>query len=307
MTSHNRAADGARRRLRLLPRLPQSGSGSAGTVEKHAAVDVLIPTFNRPAALAVTLTSLCSQTFNDFRVMVSDQTEGFDVAEAGEVRAPARVLQAHGHEVCILKHLPRRGMAEQRQFLLDQVTAPYALFLDDDLILEPWVIQNLLDAIRAAPGSGQAGLGFVGSAVIGLSYVDDVRPQEQAIEFWEGPVQPETIVPNGYGWDRWKLHNAANVYHVQQRLGIGPDNPRKYKVAWVGACAMYDVAKLRDVGGYSFWKELPPEHAGEDVLAQMRVMAKYGGCGVMPSGVYHMELPTTVVDRKVDAPRVLAL
>jgi hypothetical protein len=211
------------------------------------------------------------------------------------------VLQAHGHEVQILKHLPRRGMAEQRQFLLDQVRAPYALFLDDDLILEPWLIQNMLAALR------EEKIGFVGSAVIGLSFINDVRPHQQAIEFWEGPVQPETIVPNGHGWDRWMLHNAANIYHIQQRLGIGPNAPRKYKVAWVGACAMYDTAKLREVGGYSFWQELPPEHAGEDVLAQMRVMAKYGGCGIIPSGAYHMELPTTVVERKVDAPKVLAL
>jgi glycosyltransferase involved in cell wall biosynthesis len=275
-------------------------------------VDVLIPSFSRPAALAVTLTSLCSQTFTDYRVIVSDQTEGYDLAEAGEVKALVRVLQAHGHEVCILKHLPRRGMAEQRQFLLDQVTARYALFLDDDLILEPWVIKNMLAAIRPSRGKAESGgkgeePGFVGSAVIGLSFINDVRPYEQAIEFWDGPVQPETIVPNGYGWDRWKLHNAANIYHIQQRLCIGPNNPRKYKVAWVGACAMYDTAKLREVGGYSFWRELPAEHAGEDVLAQMRVMAKYGGCGILPSGVYHMELPTTVVDRKVDAPKVLGL
>ncbi len=272
-----------------------------GENQLPALVDVLIPTFSRPCALAVTLTSLCSQTLAHFRIIVSDQTEDYDVAHAGEVKAPVRVLQAHGREVLILKHLPRRGMAEQRQFLLDQVTAPYALFLDDDLILEPWVMQNMLTAIQ------EEALGFVGSAVIGLSFIQDVRPHEQAIEFWEGPVQPETIVPNGHGWERWKLHNAANIYHIQQRLGITPDRPAKYKVAWVGACALYDTAKLREVGGYSFWQELPAEHAGEDVLAQMRVMARYGGAGILPSGVYHMELPTTVVDRRVDAPKVLAL
>ena len=269
--------------------------------EQRAAVDVCIPTFNRPAALAVTLTSLCAQMFTDFRVIVSDQSEGFDVADLGEIKAPVRVLQAHGHEVRLLKHLPRRGMAEQRQFLLDQVNAPYVLFIDDDLILEPWLIRNMLAALR------EEQIGFVGSAVIGLSFVNDVRPHQQVIEFWEGPVQPETIVPNGPGWERWMLHNAANIYHIQERLGIGPANPRKYKVAWVGACVMYDTAKLRDVGNYNFWRELPPEHAGEDVLAQLRVMAKYGGCGIIPSGAYHMELPTTVVDRKVDAPKVLAL
>jgi GT2 family glycosyltransferase len=269
--------------------------------EKRATVDVLIPTFNRPAGLAVTLTSLCNQTFRDFRVIVSDQSDSFDVADLGEIKAPVRVLQAHGHEVRLLKHLPRRGMAEQRQFLLDQVTAPYSLFIDDDLILEPWLTENMLAALR------EEKIGFVGSAVIGLSFANDVRPHQEAIEFWEGPVQPETIEPNGYGWDRWMLHNAANIYHIQERLGLGPHNQRKYKVAWVGACVMYDTIKLREVGGYNFWRELPPEHAGEDVLAQMRVMAKYGGCGIIPSGAYHMELPTTVVERKVDAPKVLAL
>jgi GT2 family glycosyltransferase len=282
-------------RLRASPEAEFSSAGGPITV------DVLIPTCNRPGGLAVTLTSLCSQTFKDFRVVVSDQSDGFDVADLGEIKALVRVLRAHGHEVRIVKHLPRRGMAEHRQFLLDQVTAPYALFIDDDLILEPWLIQNMHAALI------EEKIGFVGSAVIGLSFANDVRPHQQAIEFWEGPVQPETIVPNGYGWDRWMLHNAANIYHIQERLGLDPLNQRKYKVAWVGACAMYDTAKLRDVGGYSFWRELPPEHAGEDVLAQMRVMARYGGCGIIPSGAYHMELPTTVAERKVDAPRVLAL
>jgi len=38
----------------------------------------------------------------------------------GEVQAVLRVLRAHGHTIDIHKHLPRRGIAEQRQFLLEQ-------------------------------------------------------------------------------------------------------------------------------------------------------------------------------------------
>lgn len=67
---------------------------------------------------------------------------------------------------------------------------------------------------------------------------------------------------------------------------------------------MYDTAKLRNIGGYSFWRELPSEHCGEDVLVQLRLMALYGGCGIIPSGVYHQELPTTIVDHRVGADRV---
>jgi hypothetical protein len=34
-------------------------------------------------------------------------------------------------------------------------------------------------------------------------------------------------------------------------------------------------------------------------------MERYGGCGLIPSGAYHMELPTTVTTREIDAPRAL--
>lgn len=261
-------------------------------------LDVLIPTYRRPAALAVTLTSLCVQTFPDFKVIISDQTEDTQPLAAPEVQAALRVLQAHGQAIA-LHQRPRRGLAEQRQFLLDQATAPYVLYLDNDLILEADVIARMLTAIQ------EERCGFVGCAMIGLSFLHDVRPQEQAIAFWEGPVQPETVKPGSLAWERWRLHNAANLYHVQQRLGLTSNKQRKYRIAWAAGCVLYDTTKLRDVGGFSFWRDLPLEHCGEDVLAQLRVMARYGGCGLIPSGVYHQELPTTVPNRQVDAPQVL--
>jgi glycosyltransferase involved in cell wall biosynthesis len=262
-------------------------------------LDVLIPTYNRATALAITLTGLAEQTWRDFRVVVSDQTLHTDVERVPEVRAVLRVLRAHGTPVEVSKHLPRRGMAEQRQFLLDATTARYALYLDDDVILEADMLERMLRTIR------RERCGFVGCAVIGLSYLDDVRPHQQAIEFWDGPVRPERVEPDTPAWERHHLHSAANLYHVQQRLQLTPDRERTYRVAWIGGCVLYDVAALRECGGFTFWRELPTEHCGEDVLAQLRVMARYGGCGLIPSGAYHLELQTTVPDRRVDAPRVL--
>lgn len=266
-----------------------------------AAVDVLVPSCGRPAALAVTLTSLCAQSYGDFRVVISDQTESADALGAGEVQAAVRVLRAHGHAVEAHRHLPRRGVAENRQFLLDLARAPYALFLDDDLILEPDVIAALHRAIVAEA------CGFVGQAAIGLSFADDVRPHEQAIELWQGRVEPEIVTPRSPAWQRHRLHNAANLHHVQQALALPKGVYRTYRVAWIGGCVMYDAAKLRACGGFGFWRELPASHCGEDVLAELRVMARFGGCGLLPSGVYHQEIPTTVPDRSVDAPRVLGL
>jgi GT2 family glycosyltransferase len=261
-------------------------------------VDVLIPTFDRPAALAVTLTSLFAQTLPAFRVVVSDQGEA---AQALEVQALARLLAARGCDIRMHRHLPRRGLAEQRSFLLSQARAPYALFLDDDVVLEPTVLERLLRAIR------DQGCGFVGAALIGMSYAGDVRPHQQRIEFWQGRVTPERIQPGGEEWARHHLHSAANLYHLQERLGLPPGEHRLYRVAWIGGCVLFDAEKLRAVGGFDFWRELPDEHCGEDVLAELRVMARFGGCGILPSGAYHLELPTTVPHREVDAPKVLSV
>ncbi len=259
-----------------------------------ATLDVLIPTFERPQALAVTLAGLAAQTRSDLRVVVSDQSAepaGADLV----VRAVVRILEHHGTEVEWHEQRPRRGLAEQRDHLLSRSTAPYALFLDDDVWLERWSLATLLEAIE------RLGCGFVGYAVQGLSYAADVREHEQAaFELWENGVSPERVRRGEPGWDRYRLHNAANATHLGDRLGLTPGQWRAYKVAWIGACVLYRRQALLDVGGFSFWRDLPPDHAGEDVVAQLRVMEKYGGAGLLPSGAVHLELPTTVVNREVE-------
>lgn len=260
-------------------------------------VDVLVPTCDRPAALAVTLGALAAASGPPIRILVSDQSEAAPSFDAPEVRAVLRYLGARGIPVTTCRHLPRRGMAEQRAFLLAQARAPWCLFLDDDVIVEPDLVARLHAAIV------EQGCGFVGSAVHGLSFLGQLRPAQEQIEFWDGGVQPETVRPGTPAWARHHLHSAANLFHVQSRLRDG--GTRLYRVAWIGGCVLFDTAKLRAAGGFDFWRQLPDAHCGEDVLAQLRVMERYGGCGILPSGAYHMELPTTVTRREVDAPHFL--
>jgi len=277
------------------------------TLEAEAAhdgcdrVDVLVPTRNRPIALAATLATLIGQTHRRFDVVVADQSDGSASHDTAETRSIVRLLEARGHRVRLLRNLPRRGLAQQRQFLLEQAEAPAVLFVDDDVLLEPDLIERLVAALR------ESGAGFVGSAVIGLSYRDDVRPHQQSIAFWHGPVTPERVVPGTPAWDRHVLHSAANLWHVQRAHLANGGVPQLYKLAWAGGCVLYDRARLLACGGFGFWRELPAEHCGEDVVAQLRVMARYGGCGLLPSGAYHQELDTTVPQREVDAPKVLDL
>ena len=95
-------------------------------------------------------------------------------------------------------------------------------------------------------------------------------------------------------WGRWPLHCAANQWHVARTLP--PGESRLYKVAWVASCVLYDRRKLLEVGGFAFWERLPRYHSGEDVLAQNLLMRRWGGCGILPSGTYHAEVPSTVLN-----------
>ncbi|OQW48336.1 MAG: glycosyl transferase [Proteobacteria bacterium SG_bin6] len=263
-------------------------------------IEVLIPTYQRPTALAVTLTALAFQTRLPKRIIISDQSD-VPVTDVPEIGAIVLLLRAKGVVVEFHRNRPRRGLAHQRQFLLDHARANQLLFLDDDVISEPWLLALLGDQLA------RAGCGFIGSAVIGLSHRHDVRPCQQAIEFWDESPRPERIAPDGPGWDRHRLHNAANLWHVQQRLAPTPAAARLYKIAWIGGCVLYDRAKLLACGGFDFWRDLPAAHAGEDVFAQQRVMAHFGGAGLIPSGAYHLELATTVPDRAFDVPHRLVL
>lgn len=261
-----------------------------------ATVDVLIPTFGRKTGLAMVLTSLLGQTFTDFDVIVSDQTpDADDYLDSIEIQTAANALRYHGHRVTLLRHLPRRGMAEQRQFLLEQSTAPYVHYLDDDVVLEPRVLGRLFSVLRANQ------CGFAGAAAVGLGYLDEIRPEQEGIEVWDGPVRPEPFTPETIPYDRHGINVGANALHVERRITpLG--EPVAYKVAWIGgANVLYDRAKLLDVGGFSFWDRLPPAHAGEDVVVQWLLIRAYGGCGVLPTGTYHLCLPTTIPERDRDA------
>lgn len=265
-------------------------------------VDVLVPTAGRPGALAVTLTGLLGQDV-PFRLVVSDQTPAVPsychAEAAGVVRVLRHLLPARAGELELHHRPERRGVAEQRAFLLSRARSAYALFLDDDILLEPGALARMLDAIRSLR------CGLVGMSAQGLSYAGDVRPHEHAsyepVLPEPGAVQPERIRKGTASWARWRLHNAANLVHLAERVPVPERGWQAYKVAWIGGCVLYDAAALRGVGGFDFWPDLPPQQRGEDVVAQLRVIERYGGAGLLPSLAYHLEVPTTMVDRRADA------
>ena len=279
----------------MTPTIPRPlDPGDPAGFLAHRDLDVLVPTRNRPAELAACLAGLAAQDV-DFGVVVSDQSDDVPGWDHDAVAGMVRVLRHRGHPVLLSRHLPLRGLAENRAHLLDLSLARYVLYLDDDIWLEPGSVARLRTAIE------ELGCGFVGNAPHGLSYVDDHRPeQEKPYQEWTGPPHPERIEPRGQQWTRASVHAAANLMHIQQRLDLRPGEWRAYRLSWLGACVLFDRAKLRAVGGYDFWPEVPVEHSGEDVLVELRMLDRYGGAGILPSGAYHLETPTTVESRDTE-------
>ena len=258
-------------------------------------VDVLIPTCSRKTALAVTLAGLLAQTFHDYAVVISDQTPTEPYLQDGEIVTLCRVLELAGHPVRTLTNLPRRGMAQQRQFLLEQSQAPLLHYLDDDILLGPGMLERMVQVIR------QEQCGFVGAGISGLKFAHELLPGDlDSFEPWEGPVRPEPHTWETIPWSRYRLHTRANPLHLT-RLYAADGRTVRYKVAWVGANVIYDREKLISVGGFSWWAELPPNHSGEEVLAQLLLARRYGGCAILPAEVYHLELPSQTSDRDVKA------
>ncbi|SDU98608.1 Glycosyltransferase, GT2 family [Microlunatus sagamiharensis] len=263
-------------------------------------LDVLVPTRDRREALAVTLSGLLAQDLSA-RLVLADQTPGTSAAEQPEIASLLGVMRLRGWEVEVEHRTgPARGVTEQRQHLLDRARRPYLLMLDDDVLLERWVLRQLVEAMDVL------GCGFVGMAHAAASYLDDVRPAElESFELWEGGrVRPERIRKGDPGWERWRLHNAANVQHLLDRVPGGALDAHgwvPYKVAWVAGCVLFRTEALRDVGGFGFWADLPPNLRGEDVVTQLQVAERFGGAGLLPSGAWHLELPTSIEDRSVDA------
>lgn len=252
-----------------------------------ASVDILLPTCNRLESLILALSGVAAQTVTDVNVIVADQSQE-PVGDSPVVQTLRRLIEARSGSVEWHYRVPSKGIAEQRDFLLGRATADSVLYLDDDVFMEPWVVEQLLKTLQTEQ------CGFVGAFPTGLSFRNDVRPNQQIIEFWDGPVRPEAVNPGSPEWERWQLHRAANLYHVSQALP--PGEIRRYKVAWIASCILYDRAKLLEVGGFSFWSRLPRYHSGEEVLVQNLLMRRWGGCAITPSGTYHAEVPSTVLN-----------
>ena len=100
------------------------------------AVSVIVPTYNRPHSLPVTLDSIAKQTFRDFEVIV--------INDAGN--SAADIIRDFSNKFCInyIEHETNKGLSAARNTGIRAARGKYIAYLDDDDIYYPDHLETLV-------------------------------------------------------------------------------------------------------------------------------------------------------------------
>ncbi len=117
-------------------------------MDRHFTVSVIIPTKNRPDDLELTLRSLVTQTVAAEELIIVDQSED------GESKGRAYRTLMNGSARIRLHYIHDTGItggAAARNHAMAVASSDIWLFLDDDVILEPNFVEELIAAYRTNP------------------------------------------------------------------------------------------------------------------------------------------------------------
>lgn len=109
-------------------------------------LSIVVPTFNRSAMLVRLLDSIAASQVGSLEIetIVVDDGSSDDTAERiAEVPIPV-----------VLLHQPNRGPAAARNLGWRTASSPLILFLDDDVVLDPFALQRLVAEGDEAAGTG---------------------------------------------------------------------------------------------------------------------------------------------------------
>lgn len=126
--------------------------GRCPTIEKHLTLDIVIPCYRVNLQILATILALkssssCSVMF----IVIIDNPESPHIIE---------LMNNHAHKsnVRIRKNSTNLGASESRNKGMDESSADWILFLDDDVVPDPSVLVNAEKVIRTHPKAA----GFVG-------------------------------------------------------------------------------------------------------------------------------------------------
>lgn len=171
-----------------------------------AAVDIIIPLYNKEATVARTIDSILKQTHQDWRLVIVD--------DGSTDNSVSIVRQFTDARISMLQQA-NRGPGAARNTGLNRADSAYIAFLDADDEWYPWYLENALKAIQHSPVS------FVGTFY-------EERPQRtDMIAYWtKRGVRPGIYELNRRTTARDALQKIF-FFHVGNTL-VRTDTAKKY-------------------------------------------------------------------------------
>ena len=133
-------------KLKLVPiyqiwACQRRGASPVPSFTRPPTVSVIVPTYNRPDRLQVALTSVLTQSYQDFEIIVVND----GTTDVSEVVAP---LNKDGR-ITTIRHDHNRGLAAARNTGLRAAKGTYIAYLDDDDTYLPDHLETLVAALQS--------------------------------------------------------------------------------------------------------------------------------------------------------------
>lgn len=223
----------------------------------HLPISVIVPTIGRPASLERLLQSLAIQSYRPFEVLIAD---GSSSSETESIANQLR-WRTLGLEITRIPVSPPNAVS-QRKAAIARSTGEYLLFLDDDVVLEPTCIENMISVILSAEDI--------------VAVVADFNNQT-----WSRPT-------TAWRWYLRVVHQlregawSGKVIGPLLRFGFNPIPKEPQSMEWLGTCNSMIRRRTYEIsGGFSDFF-LHRCTMNEDVDLGLKI-ARYGRIMFCPS------------------------
>ena len=142
-------------------------------------IDIMICTKDRPSEVGLLLQSLRTQFHQDWDLFIYDDRSGTPLLEYHFIKCLINLLKQENHRVFILREEQiRYGVTKLRQKLVDKImelgTGEAILRLDDDNILEPDYIENLVKTLDSGYD--------IASGLVPVAFQPSIRRQTKFVK-----------------------------------------------------------------------------------------------------------------------------
>jgi len=149
-------------------------------------VSVIIPTYNRPGFLVQAVRSILHQTHPVWEIIIVD--DGSSVNHCMNIDA----VKLLDDRITVYRLPENKGVSAARNYGLDKSTGDYILFLDDDDLLHPEMVESNLSIFAADSKAGVVSSGFD-------MFFDPRSPETECSNENGDAMFPETIFTWDYG------------------------------------------------------------------------------------------------------------